>query len=98
MLWPIMEGGGVEVCAIWPHEGMYLRVEPYTAEEFFISQWPVERTSEHWLKIDFPHGAISKRDAKPIGANNREMSDAMEGMHNGGTHCSGLIGKGSSPP
>jgi hypothetical protein len=26
------------------------------------------------------------------------MSDAMEGMHNGGTHCSGLIGKGSSPP
>ena len=98
MIWPIMEGCGVEIRAIWPHKSMYFRIEPYTAEEFFISQWPVERTSEHWLKIDFPHGAISKRDAKPIGANNREMSDAMEGMHNGGTHCSGLIGKGSSPP
>ena len=86
MIWPIMEGCGVEICAIWPHESMHFRIEPYTAEEFFISQRPVERTSEYWLEIDFPHGAILEGDAQPIGANNREMSDAMEGMHNLGTH------------
>ena len=37
MLWPIMEGCGVEIRAIWPYESMYLRIEPYTAEELFIS-------------------------------------------------------------
>jgi hypothetical protein len=86
MFRPIMERCRVEVCTIWPHESMHFRIQPHTAEEVFISQRPIERTRQHRLEIDFPHGAISKRDAQPIWANNREMSDAMEGMHDDGIH------------
>jgi hypothetical protein len=33
VLWPIMQCGRVKVCAIWPHQGVYFRINPYLVKQ-----------------------------------------------------------------
>ena len=47
-----MKSGGIEICAVWPNESLYLRIELHPLEEVWFSQRTVELTPKHGQEVD----------------------------------------------
>ena len=63
-----MEGCGIEVCSIGPHERMDFRVNLDLAEQLDIAQRPIEFTPENREKVDGPFCVVVKTNAQGIGS------------------------------
>lgn len=92
-----MKRSRIKVGAIWPHEGMHLRIQTDLIEKLLISERAVQRSRQHRLKINFADKAIAKRHTQAIRPNNVKACDAVKCVNHAGTYGSGSIGKGSVP-
>ena len=92
-----MKGSRIKIGAVWPHKGVDLRIQPNLAEEIWITERAIQRSGQHWPKVDFTHHAVTKRNPKAMRANNLEVCDAMKCVNHVDTSGSGSIGRGSAP-
>lgn len=84
-LWPVVEGGRIKVRAIGPDEGVNLWVQPNLLEDLRVTQWPEQRSGQHWLEVDISHHDVAERDSQPIRTDHLEVCDAVECMNHGST-------------
>ena len=77
---PIVQGFGIEVSSVRPHEGADLRVYFDPHKELWISEGTVEFTLKDGLKIDFPCDAVIEADSKLVGASDFYGGYTVDGV------------------
>jgi hypothetical protein len=92
-----MKGSRIEIGAVWPDQGVDLRIQPNLAEQFRITKRAIQRSGKDWPEIDFAYQAITEYDSQAMWTNNFEFGDAMKSVNHVGTYGSGSIGRGSEP-
>jgi hypothetical protein len=60
VLWPVVEGLGIKVCSVRPHESMNFRVYANLTEERRVSQRAIEVSCENVLEVDRPLRVVIK--------------------------------------
>jgi hypothetical protein len=61
----MVESGRVEISAVWPHQRMYLGINPDLIEDGHIAQGPEELASEDWLEANALHRIVRVRYKVP---------------------------------
>jgi len=59
---PIVQGGRVEVRAIWPYQGVNLGVQPDLVKQAQVAQRPVDLALKDGAEINFTGQAVVKSD------------------------------------
>ena len=74
--WPIVERGGVEICAIWPDERVSFGIERNPVEECQVVKGSIQFAPQDWLKIDDLLGCVVETDAQRVGSDDLELLHA----------------------
>lgn len=75
-----MEGGGIEICAVGPDEGVDFWVESDLGKDGWVTEWAEEFSAEDGLEVDGLLHAVVKVDAERDGCDDLEACDAAEQM------------------
>ena len=92
-----MKGSRIKISAVWPDQGVDLRIQPNLAEKIRITESAIQRSGKDRPEIDFAYQAITEYDSQAMRTNNLEFGDAMKSVNHVGTYGSGSIGRGSEP-
>ena len=92
-----MKGSRIKIGAVWPDQGVDLRIQPNLAEKIRITKRAIQRSGKDWPEIDFAYQAITEYDSQAMRTNNLEIGDAMKSVNHVGTYGSGSFCRGSDP-
>jgi len=96
--WPVMEKSGVEVCAVWPDDGVDFRVHECAAEELWITERTVQLSGEDRLEVDLLLGLVFEPDSDRVVPQDLDLFDAMNSVgHRVTSQRRGSILEGGRP-
>ena len=75
-----MQGGGVEIGAVGPYEGVDLRIERNLAEHSRIAQRAIEFAAQHGLEIDHLLGLVVETDTQRVDVDDLKVQNAAKQM------------------
>jgi len=89
-LWPIMQGGRIEIGTIWPRQRPHFRIQSYGIKNAEVLKRAEHVAFQYRPKVDFLLAVVVESNSQAIWADDLEVCDPVNGMTHGKASLSAM--------